>query len=77
MPNDYVDNKGSEKSMGVHASNIENSDSKIEDYSLRPSEMKDLAHRDKPLYGNEIDLDATIVSNDHSESGILGLMVYN
>ena len=40
MPNDYVDNKGSEKSMGVHASNIENSDSKIEDYPLRPSEMK-------------------------------------
>ena len=41
------------KSIGVHASNIENSDSENEDYPLKASGSKDLRHSAKPLYRNE------------------------
>ena len=36
------------KSVGVHASNIENSDSEDEDYPLKASRIKDLKHPAKP-----------------------------
>ena len=40
-------------SIGVHASNNENSDSEYDDYSLRASKMKELKHPAKPLIQNE------------------------
>ena len=54
-------------SIRVRASNLENSGSENEDYSLRPSGMKNLRHPAKPLYKSDLDLDATIVSNEDSE----------
>ena len=54
-------------SIGVRAFIIQNSDSKDEDYSLKASDKKDLRHPAKPLYRNELDTDAAIVSNEHSE----------
>ena len=54
-------------SIRVRASNLENSDSENEDNSLRPSGMKNLRHPAKPLYKSDLDLDATIVSNEDSE----------
>ena len=38
------------RSIGVHASNIENSDSENKDHPLRASGFKDLRHPAKPLY---------------------------
>ena len=55
------------KSIGVHASNVENTDSENEDYPLKASGSKDLRHPAKPLYKNEIDLDETMISNEDSE----------
>ena len=53
------------KSIGVHASNNENSDSENDDYPLRASKMKDLKHPAKPFF--ETDLDQTMLSNEESE----------
>ena len=60
---------GSEKvqSIGVHASNNENSDSENDDYLLRASKTKDLTHPAKPLLQNESDVDVTILSNEESD----------
>ena len=55
------------KSMGVHASNFENTDSENEDYPLKASGSKDLKHPARPLYRSEIDLDETMISNEDSE----------
>ena len=55
------------KSIGVHASNFENTDSENEDYPLKASGSKDLKHPARPLYRNEIDLDETMISNEDSE----------
>ena len=55
------------KSIGVHASNFENSDSENEDYPLKASGSKDLRHPAKPLYRNEIDINETMISNEDSE----------
>ena len=49
------------KSIGVHASNIENSDSENEDYPLKASGSKDSRYPEKPLYRNEINLNETIL----------------
>ena len=51
------------KSIGVRASNIENSDSENDDYPLRASKMKDLKHPAKQLFQNESDIDVSILSN--------------
>ena len=56
----------SSKSIGVHASNNENSDSENDDYPLRASKMKDLKHPAKPFFETETDLDQTILSNGES-----------
>ena len=58
------------KSVGVHASNNENSDSKDEDDPLQASEMKDRRYPAKPLQRNEMDLDATNKSNKDSEDEV-------
>ena len=55
------------KSIGVHASITEISDSEDEDYPVRPSGIRDLRLAAKPLYRNWLDLDATVVSNEDSE----------
>ena len=55
------------RSKGVHASNIENSDSENEDFSLRASKKKDLKHPDKPLLQNDSDVNVTIFSNEESD----------
>ena len=55
------------KSIGVHASNTENSDSENDDYPLRASKMKELKHPAKPFFETETDLDQTILSNEVSE----------
>ena len=52
-------------SIGVRASNNENSDS--ENYPLRASEMKDLKHPARPLFQNESDVDITIHSDEESD----------
>ena len=51
----------------VHASNFKNSDSENEDHPLRTSGSKDLRHPVKSLHGDEIDLDATMISKEDSE----------
>ena len=55
-------------SIGVRASNIENSDSENDDYPLRASKMKDLKHPAKPLFRSESDVDVTIHSDEESDA---------
>ena len=45
------------KSIGVHASINENSDSENDDFPLRASKMKDLKHPAKPLFRSVFDVD--------------------
>ena len=56
------------RSIGVHASNNENSDSENDDYPLRASKMKDLRHPAKPIFHNESDVDVTIKPEDESDA---------
>ena len=55
------------QSIGVRASNIENSDSENDDYPLRASKMKDLKHSAKPLFRSESDVDVPIHSDEESD----------
>ena len=55
------------KSIGVHASNNENSDSDNNDYLIRASKMKELKHPAKPLFQSESDVDVTIHSDEESD----------
>ena len=55
------------KSIGVHASNNENSDSENDDFPLRASKMKDLKHTAKPLFLSESDANITIHSDEESD----------
>ena len=54
-------------SIGVHASNNENSNSENDDYPLRASKMKDLKHPAKPLFRSESDVYVTIHSDEESD----------
>ena len=54
------------KSIGVHASNNENSETEDEDFPLKASKMKDLKHPAKPLFRSESDVDITIHSDEES-----------
>ena len=56
------------KSIGVHASNNENSETEEEDFPLRASKMKDLKHPAKPLFQTETDVDVTMHSDDETNS---------
>ena len=56
-----------DRSIGVHASNNENSDSENDDYPRRASKMKDLKHPAKPFFETETDLDQIELSNEESE----------
>ena len=55
------------RSIGVHASNNENSDSENDDSPLRASKMKDFRHPARPFFQNESDVDVTLHSNKESE----------
>ena len=55
------------RSIGVHASNKENSDSENDDYPLRASKMKDLRHPARSVFHNESDVDVTIHPDDESD----------
>ena len=55
------------KSIGVHASNIENSDSENDDYPLKASKMRDLKRPAKPLFRSESDVDVTTHSVEESD----------
>ena len=55
-------------SNGVHASNIENSDTEDEDdHPLRASEMHELSNPARPIHQNIPNINETIVSNEDSE----------
>ena len=56
------------KSIGVHASLNEISDSENEDHPLRASKMKDLRHPAKPMFRAESDVDVTIHSDEESDA---------
>ena len=54
-------------SIGVQASNNENSESENDDYLLRASKKKDLKHPERPLFQNESDANLTIHSDEESD----------
>ena len=60
-----------DRSIGVHASLNENSDSENEDHPLRASKMKDLRHPAKPMFRAESDIDVTIHSNEESDAELV------
>ena len=55
------------RSIGVHASNDENSDSENDDYPLRAFKMRDLRHPARPVFHKESDVDVTIHSDEESD----------
>ena len=57
----------SNRSNGVHASNIENSDRVDDDHFLRASEMHELRNPARPILQNIPNINETIVSNEDSE----------
>ena len=54
------------RSIGVHASNNENSQTEDEDFPLRASKAKDLKQPAKPIYGSDVDV--TIHSDEESDA---------
>ena len=54
-------------SIGVHASNNENSDYENDDFPPKVSKMKDLKHPADSSYQNESDVDVTILSDEESD----------
>ena len=68
MQNSQPSGSKSIRSNGVHASNIENSDTENEDdHPLRASDMRELRNPARPLCQNEPNLDETILSEGDSE----------
>ena len=67
MQNKQLSGSKKVQSIGVQASNIENSASENNNNPLRASTMKDLKYPVKPLFQNELDVDVTILSNEESE----------
>ena len=60
-----------DRSIGVHASLNENSDSENEDHPLRASKLKDLRHPAKPMFRAESDVDVTIHSDEESDAELV------
>ena len=58
----------SKEPIGVHASNIENSEPEDEDNPIRASKMTELKHPAKPLFRSESDVDVTIHSDEESDA---------
>ena len=57
-----------DRSIGVHASKNESSDSGNDDYPPRASKMKDLRHPARPVFHNESDVDVTINPDEESDA---------
>ena len=57
----------SKEPIGVHASNIENSEPEDEDNPIRASKMTRLKHPAKLLFRSESDIDVTIHSDEESD----------
>ena len=57
-----------DRSIGVHASDNESSDSGNDDYPPRASKMKDLRHPARPVFHNESDVDVTINPDEESDA---------
>ena len=58
----------SKESIGVHASNIENTESEDESNPVRASKMTELKQPAKPLFRSESDIDVTIHSDEESDA---------
>ena len=58
----------SKESIGVHASNIENTESEDESNPVRASKMTELKQPAKPLFRSESDVDVTIHSDEESDA---------
>ena len=56
------------RSIGVHASNNENSCSENDDYPLRASKMKDFRHPARQVFHNESDVVVTIHPDEESNT---------
>ena len=63
QPTGSTDNR----SIGVHASYNDNSDSENEDYPLQTSKMRDLSHPARPFHESETNLNETMISDEDSE----------
>ena len=61
----------SKESIGVHASNIENTESEDESNPVRASKMTELKQPAKPLFRSESDVDVTIHSDEESDAEAL------
>ena len=55
------------RSIGVHASYNDNSDTENEDYPLQASKLRDLRHPAKPFHESETNSDETMISEEDSE----------
>ena len=58
----------SKESIGVHASNIENSEPEDEDNPIRASKKTELKHPAKPLFRSESDVDVSIHSDEEPDA---------
>ena len=68
MQNSQPSGSKSIMSNGVHASNIENSDTEDEDgHNLRASQMHELRNPARPIHQNIQNINEAIVSNEDSE----------
>ena len=68
MQNSQPSGSKSIRSNGVHASNIENSDTEDEEnHPLRASQMHELRNPARPIHQNIQNMNKTIVSNEDSE----------
>ena len=64
MQNARPSGSKNELSIGVHASNIESSESKNEDISLKASDMKEIRQPAISLYQNELNLEDGIKASE-------------
>ena len=63
QPTGSTDNR----SIGVHASYNDNSDSENEDHPLQASKMRDLRHPARPIHESETNINETMISDEDSE----------
>ena len=67
IPNSQPSGSKTNRSLGVHASNNESSDSENDDYLLRASKMRDLKHPADPFFRSESDVVVTIHSEEETD----------
>ena len=73
MQNARPSGSENELSIGVHASNIESSESKNEDISLKASDMKEIRQPAKLLYQNELNLEDGIKASKEEYHMVTGV----